>query len=259
MKEEKKNKLATTGEESLATRDRPGYLETRGKSREGLEDVERADLVLPRLSICQAMSPQRKKSDPLFIKELEEGQFFNTVTEQIYGGGALRLIPLLFRKSRLYFRKMEEGGGLLCQSMNAINGGRLNPESCAACPKSQWGQDGEKPACTLLYNFPSVLLPGFELIVVSMKVTSLRAARQWLTLMRLRNRDVRTGIYELRAVETKNNFGTFFVFNVKPTRWASEKEYERATVIYSSIAERQIQPSEVGLAEEETAERPAQM
>lgn len=259
MAKEKKDQLVTVGSESLATRDRPEYLETKGKSREGLEDIKREDLILPRLSICQSMSPQRKKSDPLFIKELEEGDFFNSVTEQIYGAGMLRVIPLLFRKSRLYFKKMEEGGGLLCQSMNGINGGRLNPESCDLCLKSHWGDDGEKPECTLLYNFPSVLLPAFELIVVSMKVTSLKTARQWLTLWRIKDRDARAGVYELRAVETKNNFGTFYIFNVKPARWASEKEFDVASQIYHSIADRQIQPSKIGLAEEETAERPPKM
>ena len=153
-----KDKLVTQAGGTLATKDRPGYLAKKSE-RKGLEQIERADLVLPRLSICQAMSPQRKKSDPLYIKDLEEGDFFNNVTSQIYGAGALRVIPLLFGKSRLYFKPFDEGGGLLCQSMNGKTGGSLNP-SCEACPKQSWGEGGEKPACTLLYNYPSVLLPA---------------------------------------------------------------------------------------------------
>ena len=257
MAKEKKDQLATQSAGSLATKDRPGFLQKQ-TGREGLEQIERADLVLPRLSICQSMSPQRKKSDPLFISSLEEGQFFNTVTNQIYGDKALRVIPLLFGKSRLYFRPFDDGGGLLCQSMNGKDGGVLSP-TCAACPKQAWGESGEKPACTLLYNYPSLLLPSFELIVVSMKVTSLKAARQWNTLMRFRNAAAFAGVYELRAIETKNNFGTFFVFNVKPSRWANETEYNQAGEIYKSIQDQQVRPSTVGLAQEETAEAAPQM
>jgi hypothetical protein len=253
----KRNELVTQAGGTLATKDRPGFL-AKQSERKGLEQIERADLVLPRLSICQSMSPQRKKSDPLFIKDLEEGQFFNTVTDQIYGSGALRVIPLLFGKSRLYFKPFDEGGGLLCQSMNGKTGGSLCP-TCEACPKQSWGEDGEKPACTLLYNYPSVLLPSFELIVVSMKVTSLKAARQWNTLMRFRNADAFAGVYELRAIEAKNTLGTYFVFNVKPSRWANETEYKQATAIYESIQDQQVRPSTVGLAQEERAETAPQM
>ena len=252
-----KDKLATQTGSSLATKDRPGFLQKQ-KGQEGLEEIGRAELVLPRLSMCQSMSPQRKKSDPLYIKGLEEGQFFNTVTEQIYGDKALRVVPLLFGKSRLYFRDFNDGGGLLCQSLNGRDGGSLSP-TCAACPKQAWGEDGEKPACTLLYNYPSMLLPTFELIVVSMKVTSLKAARQWNTLMRFRNAPAFAGVYELRAVETKNKQGTYFVFNVKPSRWVSEPEFAQATRIYESIRDQQVRPSAVGLAEEETAEAAPQM
>ena len=251
-----KDKLVNVENESLAMKDRPEFLRTR--SQEGLEEIERSDLVLPRLSICQSMSPQRKKSDPLYIAGLEEGDFFNTVTSQNYGAKALRVIPLLFGKSRLYFRSFDEGGGLLCQSMNGKDGGSLSP-TCAPCPKQAWGEDGEKPECTLLYNYASALLPNFELIVVSMKVTSLKAARQWNSLLRFREAEARGGVYELRAIETKNNFGTYFVFNVKASRWVSKAEFVRATQIYDSIKTQRVQPSQTGLAQEEATERAPKM
>ncbi len=254
-----KDKLAAVPGGAMATTDRPGFL-VKQQAQEGLEEIERGDLILPRLSICQAMSPQRKKSDPAYIKDLEEGQFFNSVTSQIYGSGTVRVIPILARKSRLYFRPFDEGGGLLCQSLNGKDGGRITPAGCIGCPKEAWGPNGEKPECTLLYNYPCALLPSWELIVVSMKVTSLKAARQWNTLMRLKVKSpARAGVHELRAVETKNNYGTYFVFNVKPSRWVNESEFAQATEIFNSIQEQQIRPSEVGLAEEVATEAATEM
>ena len=40
----------------------------------GLENLERNDMTLPRLGLCQSLTPQRIKSDPKYIAGLEEGE-----------------------------------------------------------------------------------------------------------------------------------------------------------------------------------------
>ena len=78
------------------------------KGHEGMENVNKNDLILPRLAICQGNNPQRKKANPLYIEGLEDGDLFNTVTNEVYGN-KLQFIPLLKTGSRILFGP--SGGG----------------------------------------------------------------------------------------------------------------------------------------------------
>ena len=62
----------------------PDYLKReQGQAAAGTENMERQDMTLPRLGLCQALTPQRQKADPKYIYGLEEGDFFNTISEDV--------------------------------------------------------------------------------------------------------------------------------------------------------------------------------
>ncbi len=200
---------------------------------EGLENVTREDLVLPRLMICQAMSPQRKKTNPNYIAALTDGDLFNSVTGEIYGS-EVQLIPLLFSKSRLYFRDLASGGGILCQSFNGVDGGSLSP-TCEACPNSKFDGLGKAPVCNLFYNFPSLILPSQELIAASFKSTGLKAGKNWLSRMALLKKPAYAGVYQLRVVEQANQKGTFFAPVVSFKRWTTFEELQLAQSQFAAL------------------------
>lgn len=58
----------------------------------GLENVTNDDITIPRLAIVQAGSPQRKKKDEKYIEGAEEGNIFNTVTNQLFSDSII-VIP----------------------------------------------------------------------------------------------------------------------------------------------------------------------
>lgn len=227
-------------------KDRPNYLAAGGR---GLENVERRDIVLPRLAVCQSMTPQRKASSPSFIKGLEEGGFFNSLTGEIYQM-ILQFIPILIFKSRLYFRPMEDGGGMLCQSPNGKTGGSLSP-TCDVCPHSQWGKLGEHPDCTLLYNYAGVIRNTRELIVVSLKTTGIKIAKQWNAIMRLRNADSFAGVYELSTTPQKNNMGEWHTLVVRPAGWTDQLTFNHCETLYASLQEANVQVDATGLDEDD--------
>ena len=145
------DKLQKKTDTQLATAEQvPAYLQTTGRAAQGTEIMDREDYTIPRVALCQSNTPQRKTSDPNFIDGLNEGMFFNTVTSEIYGT-SFTSVPLFFFKQRMYFKPMTEGGGIICQSANAIDGGRLNPQGCASCPHSAFKQDAKdaRPGCNL--------------------------------------------------------------------------------------------------------------
>jgi len=49
------------------------------KGNAGSEDVSAKDMIMPRVDVLQALSPQINKKKPEFIEGAEQGQIFNTV------------------------------------------------------------------------------------------------------------------------------------------------------------------------------------
>jgi hypothetical protein len=210
----------------------PAFIED---SNDGLQEIGFKDIVLPRLSLCQKTSPQRDKLNTgKFIKGLEEGQFFSSLTGKIYGE-KIQVIPLFFYHSRIMFKDINEGGGIVCQAPDGV---RCQMNNGGPCLHSAWGPKGEPPECSEFFNYPCFIWTGDpatsrELIIVSMKTTGLKAGRTLNSLMRLRQKPAYAGIYELSGVGATNkanqSYYTWQAVNATPQPWVDDKDlYEYA-------------------------------
>ena len=215
----------------------PEYLQHGGPVA-GLENVECGDVTLPRLGLCQALSPQKSKADPKYIEGLSEGQFFNTVSGVNYGD-SVKIVPLLFYKNRFRFPPMGEGLRILCQSADSKVGVGDPGGDCLACPCAQFGEDGSRPSCTIFHNYAALALPKTgaphldALLAVSLKSTGLKVSKDWLALMRIRNMDTFSGIYEFTSVEKTSKVGRWFQPVIKQSGWVSQEVYEFARDAYA--------------------------
>ncbi len=183
------------------------------ESTAGKESIGREDVTLPRIRLCQSMSPERKKSDPDFIASLEEGQFFQKTPPTIYGENLL-VLPLRMYKTRIYFRKMDEGGGIVCQAPDGLNGTVYG--LCSKCEHQKWPGQGQPPACTEIYNYICIL-PDFgnDLSILSLKSSSIKTARSWNSLLLRSKGGFFSNLYTISTVEEKNAKGNFFNYRVK--------------------------------------------
>lgn len=151
----------------------------------GREGGTSEDLVLPRLGICQAMSEERKKGNTKYINGLEEGDFFNTVTREIYSRPLL-VTPLMVRHSRILWEDAAKmGSGVKCFGRPA-----QNVDGGIACQLNNGGPclhpGFEKESCKLFMNFPVLLHSDPNmLIVVSLKSAGIIIGKQWYTLLKL--------------------------------------------------------------------------
>ena len=68
----------------------------------GMEGVRQEHIQIPRLSIAQPLSPQMIRSKPEYIEGLMVGQFFNSVTREVYGDKAT-VVPVKYSLSRIKF------------------------------------------------------------------------------------------------------------------------------------------------------------
>lgn len=78
----------------------------------GSETVTMEDMVIPFIQCAQALSPQVNKRESVYIDGLEQGDFFNTATEQFWKGDTgFIFIPVLYMREHNEWKPREAGGG----------------------------------------------------------------------------------------------------------------------------------------------------
>jgi hypothetical protein len=230
----------------------PEHLRQYLGNREGTEDVERGDLILPRLGLCQALTPQKKRQNPQFIEGLEDGLYFNSATSDIYGTW-VDVIPLFFFKNRIKFNDINKGGGIDCQSLDAKTGGHYSPSDCMRCQFSQF-VEGEAPECSFFHNFMSLVIDSDlmsfdspEPIIVSMKSSSLKVSKQWNSLIRMTNLPAYARVYRLEVAHVAGNGNEWEQYKVIPGSFTDEKFFAAAKTFFNAYRESKIQVDTSGL------------
>lgn len=205
------------------------------EGKKGLEHITTQDMILPRLAIAQALSPEMIKKNEKYIAGLELGDMFNNFTGKIYGSGPLSFSVVKAARPRgVEFIPRDQGGGV--RDMNVA----LDD------PRMQWGKEGKKPIATKFYDFV-ILLHPFEsledsMLALSFKSTGLKVARRLNSLMLYRNRPIFSGVYSISSIVTENQKGTFGVFEVENAGWVDNKEdYQTFEKIYESLKEQDFE------------------
>ena len=213
------------------------------ESHAGFENLRPEDYQIPRLQIAQAMSPQLVRSKPEYIPNLMVGQYFNTVTGEIYGD-SVKVVPVRYSVSRIQFKdkaidcRSSDGiqGAKSPLRTEVVNGKTVTKGGCAQCEFSKWGsgKDGKGTDCKEYRNW-LLLDPSGAPISMSFKSSSLVVAKQWITLLEGR-KIILNGVkvpaprylttFELKAVEKSSALGTFLIPVVRvvgPTEGAIAK------------------------------------
>lgn len=197
------------------------------------------DLVLPRVKVVQQMSKEvaDKKADP--------GDFYNTLTGEVYGT-TLRIQPIVTFMQRIFLVRQErrekadallqaegmeplsEGDGLKCRSFDMFEGKGEPGVECNICPLSKWtkGPKGQQvpPLCTETYNVAASNEIG-ELVIVSFARSSAKVGKRFFSAIRIGGQSAPWAkLYDLETHAERNDLGNFFVpdFKVSAERPAPE-------------------------------------
>lgn len=144
----------------------------------GLEQVTANDLLIPRISILQALSPQLQKSKPEYIKGAEVGQFCDAGTGQVFEG-SIQVIPCFFAKVFLEWAPRATGKGL-------VHNHGTNSVILEKCKTDEKGRqtlpNGNYIAETATFHVLN-LSAGGRRSFIPMTSTQLKASRRWLSLI----------------------------------------------------------------------------
>lgn len=211
----------------------------------GNENITNEDVLIPRLSIAQALSPQLKKQKAEYLPGLEEGGLFNSATGEIYPQPTL-IVPVLYRKRFVEWIPRSAGGGL------------VNPdhdESVLELCK----RDGETGAMLLENGHEIIETPehfvlmvkddgSWEEMVVSMSKSRRKVSKAWnLKIRNIKLRHPTTGImvsparfygaWSLATVMETNDKGDYFNYKVDFARPTKSLDFDGMNIgneIYSA-------------------------
>lgn len=146
-----------------------------GDGPTGLENVTSKDVLIPRITILQGLSPQLNKAKAEYIPNAKLGQFCDTALGQVYD--ELLVIPVYYGMMYLEWAPRETKKGLVAN--HGLSSKIL--EKCTRNEKRQWiTPEGNLLAETATFyclNMNARGRPSF----IPLSSTQLRAAKTWIT------------------------------------------------------------------------------
>lgn len=117
----------------------------------GFEDEESSDVIIPRVKVCQTLSPEVRS------REANEGDIINSLTKEKLNGKVF--IPVFKFNNNVWWRERSEGGGIKCIARDGkvgqlSDGATLMCQQCRRCEFDNSKQGKEAlPTCTKYINF----------------------------------------------------------------------------------------------------------
>lgn len=144
----------------------------------GMENITSKDLVIPRLTILQALSPQLVKTKPEYIKGAEAGNFCNVATNDTFE--SLKVIPCFYQRVLLEWAPRESGQGLVHN--HGSDSSIL--EQCEQDEKRRYFlPNGNQIIETATFFVLDISTGAPVKAFIPLSSTQLKAARKWNTMM----------------------------------------------------------------------------
>lgn len=230
-----KKEVTVASQTDLA--ERPDWM---GDEQRGSENVTIQDITIPRLSMVQDLSPQRKKNNAEYIEGCEEGMLFNTVTTELYSSGVL-FVPVYFRLEWLVWKHRDAGGGLqgvFATQEEAVEFVGQHPLAGQTTEKNEPVLDVQDTAqhfgLLLDPNSPAEDPRATE-IVISMSKSQLKPSRQFNSQIRIAGGDRWERLYRFSAVQVDGGKGEYYNWKVEQLGFVSEAIFAQAEGLYDSV------------------------
>lgn len=248
-----KKEVTVASQTALA--DRPSYL---GQESRGSEEVTITDITIPRLSMVQDLSPQRKKNNAEYIEGCEEGMTFNTVTNELYADPVI-FVPVYFRLEWLIWKHRDSGGGLqgVCatqeEAVALVSAHPLAGQTTEKGDPVLEVQDTAQHFGLLLDPNSPAEDPRATEIVVSMSKSQLKPSRQLNSQVRIAGGDRFDRYYRLSAVQVDGARGEYYNWKVEQLGFVAEKVFAQAEALYESVVsgKRDVERDDATSEEEE--------
>lgn len=224
----KKNEIAKnekTGAMAMVTDERPSWMTA--ESTRGSEDVGIDDIILPRIDVLQAISPQVSRRDPKYIEGAEQGMLFNTVSGELYGEN-LMFVPVKFQREFIVWQDRDAGGGF--RGAYPTEGEAERERLALENPDLHEVVETHVHFVLLVHEDGST-----EEAVLSLAKSKRKVSRKLNTLVQMVGGDRFSKMYNLTATEANGPKGDYWTMDIKPVGFVSEEIYKKALTTYEAI------------------------
>ena len=206
-------------------------------------DMGSEDVSIPRLAILQGLSPEVSEGQG------NPGDFFVKGLGLNLGKGPLEIIPIMRSKSRIKWRSLDQGGGIMCQSRDGKNGLGDPGGYCGNCPEADW-VGSKKPGCDLYQNIIVVVRNHEDWIPMALSGsrTKLKVLKDFNTLLLVeiqKQRALFCKAYTLKGVNRSGPNNTkYFNFSFHPAndnKILDEAEIKRGFQVFNSLKGKNIE------------------
>lgn len=142
----------------------------------GLENVTKDDVLIPRLTLLQALSPQLNKKKPEYIEGASIGDIADVGTGEVFEAPIL-FVPVHFQKVWIEWAPRDSGKGLV-----AIHDSPSCMDGCEQNDRGQWVNDAGNYIAETSQFFGFNMAADGRKCFVSFTSTQLKKARRWNTL-----------------------------------------------------------------------------
>lgn len=209
--------------------------------------MEQEDITIPRIVVLQGLSPEvsEGKGSP--------GQFYVKGFDRNLGKGPIEIVVLMRSKSRLRWRDLKLGGGVVCTSTDAKFGQGDPGGECEKCQFSAWtGADG-KPGCDLYQNVIVVFRKDEDWIPMALsgnrtKLKPIKNLNSLLMLEMTKGRPLFSKSYNLESLQRTNPQGLqYFTYKISPANNNQPlplADQQKAMQIFGSIRGKKLNITE---------------
>jgi hypothetical protein len=223
-------------------------------------DLGSEDVIIPRLVILQGLSPAVSEGQG------KPGEFYVTGIQRNLGMEPIEIICIMRNKSRIRWRDLTLGGGILCRSFDSRLGVGDPGGDCETCKFQQWTAM-KRPECDIYQNLIIVLRRDNEWMPMALSGnrTKLKVMKNLNTMLMLelsKGRPLCSKSYMLSPKNASNAQGLkYFNYSVSVgnnNQPISDEEQSKAIAIFGSLKGKKIKVDEApGEDQAETASHDA--
>ena len=244
-----KNEMVTKENNALVPAGLLGEMVALSEQAAGFEGIGIDDMAIPFIQILQSGSPQLKRGEQK-IDGAEEGDFYNTVTGEVYKG-VIKLVPCAYKKSFNEWVPRDNGGGFVKEHLSA--------DILTKTYKNDKYQDmlenGNQIVTTASHFCLLVKEDGtFERVIVPFTSTQLKKSRKWNSIMASRMLSKADGskftprtfafTYDCESVPESNTHGQWSGWKIGNPEIVQDAEVFTAAKMFSE----QVRAGEVEVA-----------
>lgn len=208
--------------EELSRMNQTAMTNAQGNMPLGFEDEEAGDVIIPRVKVIQALSPERKD------KIADEGDIINSLTKDKLNEKTF--IPVFKFNNNVWWRDRSEGGGINCIARDGKVGIKSDDTQimCAACRRCEFDntKSGKEalPTCTKYINFFGFFEGERMPIILSFSKTSYNEGKKLYSLAKVTMQNMFNYGYKLSAKLMSKGGNEWYVPVMTPVGPTSEED-----------------------------------